>query len=74
MVLETSGTQQDRSSTPKMAPKRPKRPSRAIPRDPQEATSIDVPSVVDGSGRSRLFGFPTLQDSPRGLRDRPKTA
>ena len=62
------------SRRPKRPPRRPKRPPRALPRGPQEAKIIDFPMVFERFWHSRRFGFPTLQDDPRGLQDRPKTA
>ena len=59
---------------PKRLPRRPKRPPRALPRGHQEAKISDFTIVFDKMLRSRLFGFPTLQNSPRRPQDRPKTA
>ena len=74
-------TAPDRSQTLNMASRRPKTPSsrpkrrpRAPPRGPQEVKFIGFSIVFEGFWRSRHFGFPTLQDGPRGPPYLPKTA
>ena len=74
-------TAPDRSQTLNMASRRPKTPSsrpkrrpRAPPRGPQEVKFIVFSMVFEGFWRSRHFGFPTLQDGPRGPPYLPKTA
>ena len=57
----------------KRLPKRPERPPKALPRGPQDA-KINFPIAFESFWGSRVFGFPTLQDGPRGPQDRPKTA
>ena len=70
-----------RPKTPKMAsrrprrhPRRPKRPPRGLPRGPQEAKIVDFHWFLRCFLSSHFFGFPTLQDSPRGSQNRSKTA
>eukprot|EP00959_Pyramimonas_sp_CCMP1952_P144080 3016267-Pyramimonas_sp.AAC.1 len=76
-VQEGPESPNDRSKTPKIAsrwrngfPRRPKRPSRGIPRRPLKAKIADLPRGFEGLWRSRLFGLPTLQDGPK---EAPKT-
>eukprot|EP00959_Pyramimonas_sp_CCMP1952_P166626 3482551-Pyramimonas_sp.AAC.1 len=58
----------------KWPPRRAKRPPRGVPRGLQEANFIDFSMVFEVFLDSRLFGDRTLQDRPRGPKDRPKTA
>ena len=73
-----------------IAPRRPRWPLKSLrlrrlqnaPRSLQEASqegperlkSLISHCVLQWFFPSRLFGFPTLQDDPRGPQDRPKTA
>ena len=78
---EAPKTCQEGSKTPKMAPRRPKwapktpqEPLRCRPRAAREAKIVDFHLFFRCFLLSRCFGFPTLQDCPRGSQDHSKTA
>ena len=52
----------------------PKGPQEASPEGPERLNMLIFHCVFQCFLHFRLFGFPTLQNGPRGPEDRPKTA